>query len=343
MRPPDWTRRILPGVLVLLAAVVGAGVVYEQWARRQMAEEFPPPGELVEFGGARSHLDCAGEGSPTVVLEAGLGVAGSRIWSRVRPGIAADTRVCSYDRAGILWSEAREEPRSADRIARELHRLLEAASVSPPYVLVGHSLGGLLARVYADRHPADVAGLVLVDPSHPGQADRYPSSVAERLSNRFSSLPPRPLFRAWAFVGGYRLTMPAPENPVQAYLWRTVPRGFLGEVAARDRIFEQAGRTGSLGDRPLVVLTADSWEQASALPDSTVGEFREVRRRLHAELAGLSSNSDHRVVRGASHALHRDDPDAVVAAVRDVLAALRDDTVISREEVKTPGQAEDDL
>lgn len=122
--------------------------------------------------------------------------------------------------------------------------------------------------------------------------------------------------------------MPSPDNPVQAHLWRSVPGGFLGEIAARDTIFEQAGRSGALGDRPLVVLTADSWDQISALHDSTVEEFRQVRRRLHAELAGLSSNSDHRMVNGASHAVHRDEPDAVIAAVHDVLEAVRDDSVM---------------
>jgi alpha/beta hydrolase fold len=158
-----WIRRSSLSAVGLLGLAQGAGMVYDQWGRWNTARVYPPPGDLVEFDGARSHLHCVGHGSPTVLLEAGLDPSGSFSWRRVLPDIAVTTRVCAYDRAGILWSEPRPGPRDAHRIADELHALLAAASEPPPYVMVGHSFGGLLVRVFDRRFKGEVVGFVLVD------------------------------------------------------------------------------------------------------------------------------------------------------------------------------------
>lgn len=318
-----WIRRVVLGATSLIVLVVCAGVAYEQWSRRSSAREFPPPGELIEYNGQRSHLHCTGEGSPTVILEAGHGMAGSLAWASVQPGIAAGSRVCSYDRAGILWSEPRDEPRDAVRITEELHGLLEVASESPPYVMVGHSLGGLLVRVFADRFPGEVAGVVFVDAAHPEQFDRYPAEVREFLSEAESSLPSPHLFRLWAAIGAYRFRLDPPQNAIQAFLPRTVPWGFLSERMAQDATAEQAAETGTLGDRPLVVLTAGVGPRYPGVTDAALGEFYDTWLALQAELASLSTNSDQRVIEGASHNIHRDDPEAVIAAVHDVVDAVR--------------------
>ena len=253
-----WARRVLLGVVVLVAAAVCAGIAYEQWSRRQIARDFPPPGRLIEHGGRRSHLHCMGSGSPTVVLEAGLDTDGSQTWAGVQPQIAADaeTRVCSYDRAGILWSEPREEPRDAGRIAGELHGLLDAAGEPPPHVMVAHSLGGPLVRVYSERFPDEVAGFVFVDAAHPEQYSRYPDEVLQVFAAVDSQLPDRRFMKFSVTMGIYRLFTPSRGDAVGAHLWRTVPWGFSGEREARDATFAQAGATGTLGGRPLVVLSA---------------------------------------------------------------------------------------
>ena len=173
-----WIKRIVLGALALVALVLGAGLVYEQWSRWSAARRFPPPGHLVEVEGRSSHLNCTGEGTPTVVLEAGLDSIGALAWVNVQPEIARTARVCSYDRAGIGWSERRAGSRDAVRIAEELHALLAAASESPPYVMVGHSLGGPLVRVFADRFKAEVVGLVFIDSSHPEQLERFPPEAS---------------------------------------------------------------------------------------------------------------------------------------------------------------------
>jgi pimeloyl-ACP methyl ester carboxylesterase len=126
----------------------------------------PVPGRLVSLGSHRLHVHCLGDGSPVVVFDAALG-GSSLSWTFIQPAVAAFTTACTYDRAGFGWSDAGPMPRTAGRIAAELHALLRAAEVPPPYVLVGHSFGGLSIRAYASSYPEDVAGLVFVDPAHP--------------------------------------------------------------------------------------------------------------------------------------------------------------------------------
>lgn len=321
-----WARRVILGVVGLVVAALCAGVAYEQWSRRQIAREFPPPGRLVEHGGRLSHLFCMGNGSPTVILEAGLDTDGSQTWAGVQPQIAAETRVCSYDRGGILWSEPREEPRDANRIAGELHGLLDAAAELPPYVMVAHSLGGQLVRVYSARFPGDVAGFVFVDASHPEQYARYPDEVLEALAVVDSRLPARRLMKVAVTTGIYRLLTPSRGDVIGAYLWRTVPWGFAGERDARDATFAQAGETGTLGDRPLVVLTAGVGPRVPGATDEVLDAFYETWMALQAELAALSTNSEHRIVEGATHYIHQDEPDAVITAVREVVNAVREGT-----------------
>ncbi len=326
-----WIRRALKGAPVLAALVVSTGVVYEQWSRAGVARDFPPVGQLIEHDGRLSHLHCTGDGSPTVVLEAGLDIDGSQTWASIQPEIAAETRVCSYDRAGILWSEPRDEPRDANRIAAELHSLLDAASEPPPYVMVGHSLGGLLVRVYSERFPGEVAGFVFVDASHPEQFDRYPTEVLELLAAQ-PEPPSLLLTRVLAATGVLRLrSPPTREDAAGAFLWRSVAYGFYGERRARDAISEQAAETGTLGDRPLVVLSSGVAPRMPGVTDEVLEELYETWLVLQAELATLSTNSDHRTIEGATHYIHRDAPDTVIAAVREVVDAVRRGTSVQRE------------
>lgn len=150
--------------LVLVLAVV-AGFGYERLARAGDAERYPPPGERVAVDGHRLHLLCSGAGGTTVVLEAGLGEA-TLSWATVQRRLATTTRVCSYDRAGLAWSEPAADAPTAMRSAEELRTLLAAAGELGPYVLVGHSIGATIVRLFADAYPTDVAGIVLIDPTN---------------------------------------------------------------------------------------------------------------------------------------------------------------------------------
>jgi len=312
-------RRVALVAVGLTVVAAAAGAVYEEWSRRRAWRLYPPPGELVRVDGRSFHLHCLGQGSPTVILEAGLDRRGSLAWSTVQPEMAALTRVCAYDRAGIQWSEAGQEPRDAERIASDLHALLEAAEVAPPYVLVGHSLGGPLSRVYAHRFPDEVMGFVWVDSSHPEQLQRLPREVIAARPEPRSRIAPR-ISRA---IGWTRLRGPRARDAGSAFAPTSV-RGVVGEQRALEDVFAQAGGTGPFGGRPLVVLTAGTRPRPPERSEELHARLQEGWLALQVDLATLSINSDHRVIAQASHYIQVDDPEAVVTAVEEVVAAVRD-------------------
>jgi pimeloyl-ACP methyl ester carboxylesterase len=296
-------------------------LVVRQLAVRRADRDFPAPGRLVEFDGRISHVNCTGTGSPTVLLESGLDDRGSWGWADIRDELAQVSRVCAYDRAGFLWSEPREEPRDAERISRELHALLAVASEAPPYVMVGHSNAGLMVRVYDAQFPGEVLGFVFIDASHPEQDRRLPAEVQELITQRKSEPDRRWFFR---LLAPYRIFAPERSTPRTAYWWRSFPDGVLAEGRAVDAMSAQAGRTGSLGHRPVAVLTAGVHLPMPRVSGEGNAAMRRAWLELHGELARLSTNSDHRIVEGAGHYIHRDRPEAVVAAIRDVVTAVRE-------------------
>ena len=160
-RPPRTTRqrllRLLAVFSLVLAGLLLLGLISQAIANAVDAARYPAPGKLVDIGGYQLHINCTGTGSPTVILDAGLGGT-SLDWSKVQPAVARFTRVCSYDRAGYGWSQTGPGPRTSQQIVTELHALLAQAKINGPYVLVGHSAGGLNMRLYAYRYPAEVVG-----------------------------------------------------------------------------------------------------------------------------------------------------------------------------------------
>ncbi len=153
-----WLGRIM--LLIIGLSIVG--YIYEPIVEAAEVKAYPPPGQMVDVGGYHLHINCTGDGSPTVVIESGWGDM-SASWGWVQPEVAKTTRVCTYDRAGMGWSEASPQPRTAREYAKELHTLLAKANEPGPYVLVGHSMGGFTVLVYAHDYPDEVSGLVLVD------------------------------------------------------------------------------------------------------------------------------------------------------------------------------------
>src|SRR5829696_9123890 len=170
-------RRIgmaLLGLIVVLLALAVLGAIYQAIATELAERAYPAPGEMVEVGGYRLHINYTGQGSPTVILDGGLGEFSAQ-WVRVQQEVSGTTRVCAYDRAGMGWSEMGPDPRDARQITSELHTLLGKAGIEGPYVLVGHSFGGMYMQTYAARYPDEVAGVVLVDSStDPDQFSHQP-------------------------------------------------------------------------------------------------------------------------------------------------------------------------
>ena len=191
-------ERIALLCMVLLVTVVAGSSVWNAVALHRFWARHPPRGEVLLVSGHRMHIDCTGSGSPTIVLDAGLG-ADSLTWGAVQPVLSKTTRVCSYDRAGFGWSDPLPAPRDADHIAGELHELLLEARVADPIVLMGHSITGIYMRDYATRYPAEVAGIVFVDGSTPLQ-DENPV-----MKSANSSGPPPWLLRTALVAGVPRL------------------------------------------------------------------------------------------------------------------------------------------
>ena len=158
-KPMNILKRSLIAIAVLIFVLALSGIIYQTAATEADRRDYPAPGHLIDVGGFKMHLSCMGEGSPTVILEAGTAGTAAH-WAWVQPAVAMTTRVCAYDRAGMGWSDPGPEPRDAGQVAADLHALLTTARIDGPYLLVGHSFGGLFTRVFADRYPDEVAGLV---------------------------------------------------------------------------------------------------------------------------------------------------------------------------------------
>jgi pimeloyl-ACP methyl ester carboxylesterase len=312
--------RGLATLFVLIAILALAGASYEAIAAAGDARRYPPPGQLVDVGGYRLHINCVGAGSPTVVLDAGL--SGSSLdWNLVQSELGNTTRVCAYDRAGMGWSDPGPQPRTPRQIADELHTLLMNAGIAEPYVLVGHSLAGKNVRLFALTHPEQVAGMVLVD-ARSEYVDAN-TSPAEVQAFQKASAAQAILYRVARSVGLVRLigaslwgapTMPR-ETRTEGMLLQTSPRGVDAQTAEgleRATDDAQLQAAPSLGDRPLIVVAAGQKVAHDPI-------WAEAQRRQ----AALSSNGRLIVAEGSGHAIHWEQPTLVIDAVRQVVDDVR--------------------
>ena len=192
------------GLFSILLEVLLAGASYQFFSNRRDLRLHPPPGQMIDIGGYRLHLYCTGQGLPTVVFDSGLS-DDSITWYKVQPEIAKVARSCSYDRAGLGWSDPSPLPRTSRVVAEELHRLLKSAKIEGPLILVGHSLGGLNIRMFAALYPMDTAGVVLVDSAYPDQYKRLPVEVQsynEKFLRRLGYFEDTMLF-GWPRLSGW--------------------------------------------------------------------------------------------------------------------------------------------
>lgn len=320
----------------------------------QALAEFARPHQLVDIGGGRRlNLFCTGEGEHTVLLEAG-GSDWSAIWGLVQPLLEADARICSYDRAGLGYSDPAVIPRSPNAIVGDLHALIRAAGLTTPLVLVGHSLGGFNVKLYAALHPGDVSGIVLVDPSEERSTERTHAWLVARMGQlgaarielndldgigfliaryercaatarqapldpasityRRCTDPVRP--RLGPAIAAERLRLQVTERYQAAQASEIANSVYGGDQA--DPIYRLLFSGRPLGDRPLVVLTHGLFDAS----DPADAADHEAMVRLHRQSAALSRRGTQRVVPGTSHNIEIDAPEAIVEAVREVLRQL---------------------
>ena len=313
----SWTRGWLlnPVLAALLLIALGGG--HETVRRSLDSDALAMRGQLVDVGPYRLHLECTGSRGPTVVLEPGQGASAATLgW--IAPAVARDTRVCVYDRAGRGWSDPAATPPDGAQIATDLHTLLQRADVPGPYVLAGHSFGGLYVMSFAAQYPEQVAGLVLVDSTAPNatavsrpEAGSY--SIVKHVSALVSASARFGVGRLIANTS-YAELPPGSRDEARASAATAMEMAsFLDEFAVANRSASQAGELSTLDDKPLIVLTADRGNA-------------EGWTAAQNELATLSTNSLHRVVAGATHQSLVDNPDhaaAVSQAIHDVVVSVR--------------------
>jgi len=296
------------------------------------------PGQLVDIGGRRINMHCAGTGGPTVVLMAGL-FSWSVVWYKVQPVIAQETRVCAFDRAAYGFSDPASQPQIISEVVEDLHNALHAGSIPGPYVLVGHSLGGLEARVYAERWPDDLVGMILVDTAPAGEG------LIDENQPDFDEAEGRESYAAHmlhcAFLAAHKPFEPSspelkdcsaelPKDTPVAFR-KIAPRFFTADYFA-DKVSLMSGlythRYDSadhhrLGAMPLVVLSIEHpwWNHAGAPARERLDRsYGKIWNALHADLARLSSRGVHRVIKESGHEIQLDKPQAVIDAVNEVLA-----------------------
>ncbi|HTW49728.1 MAG TPA: alpha/beta hydrolase [Acidobacteriaceae bacterium] len=312
LRAFSTVRKIAEGIVLSLIALVvlalglnsAVNAVILHHYRAQM------PGALYVVDGHRMRLDCTGSGSPTLVLDAGLGNDGL-IFSAVQPTLAKTTRVCSYDRAGMGWSDPVSTPRDADHIADQLHGLLQAAGISGPIVLMGHSIAGMYIRDYATRYPGQVAGLIFIDASTPWQ-NRDPA-LSKAMRPGGPPLRVRLLTQAMFVLGIPRwmsgCSQPFPAfDPARAKLQaeercHLVVSSPAGESTNFDRSGKETIHTGPYGDLPVLVFTSDP---ALAAKFHEPSDMRAAWDRMQANLKNLSTHSRQIIAANAGHYIQLD-------------------------------------
>ena len=317
-------RRIGAVLLIFFVVIIVAGGIYQLDATRADRLAHPMPGLLIDVGGYKMHIDCTGTGSPTVILDSGMG-DGYLSWRKVQPQIAQLTRVCSYDRAGFGYSDFSPKPRTSRVFAQELRTLLHNAGVPPPYVLVGHSMGGYDVRLYASLYRSEVAGMVFVDASHPDQQKRLPRALNDldatwiHEQEFFEFTMPFGLPRLLGFCAKDAEVRAAECN------FHSV-RESVAELKSISQSAAQTAATGSLGDIPLIVLSQDPDAPQYDLPEDLVKPTNDAWQHMQRELAQLSTRGTQAIAKNSGHYIQLDRPDLVIDAVRNVVDQIRSAT-----------------
>ena len=314
---------------VLLLLVAGAGgFAYNDLSIRHYRQLHPAPGKLYSVDGYEMHLYCTGTGEPTVLLEAGQG-GDWTTWGTVQPGLEKITRTCSYDRAGLGWSDSRPGARDSKAIAEQLHQLLDAAGLRGQLLIVARSAGGLHARAFLDRYPQDVVGLVLIDASTPEQVERFPARVRagwdayhrQLFWDRWLATFGVTRLRGRCGVGGWGAS--APWSPADDDCFPpglATARREAGDFTASAA---ETLHTGPFPAIPVLILSQDPSLRTPGVPEAEQAETADIWNSLQEGLKNLSPRSRRIIARASHHHIEQDRPELVVEEISHLVQELR--------------------
>ena len=318
--------KILIGLACLAALTAAIGAAYQSISVVRDRRDYPMPGRLVDVGGYKMHIYCTGQGAPAVILDSGLGDSFTS-WRKVQPQIAQYTRVCSYDRAGLGYSDPSPSSRTSKDIAQELYRLLHNAGIPAPVVIVGHSVAGYDVRLYASLYRNEVAGVILVDSSHPDQDRRFPAALKEMEAGVDHELEietflmPFGIPRLFASRDPTGCCHNTPADRAARCNLNSVREG-QAEFRSFSESAAQAAATGSLGNIPLVVLSHDPEQPEPGIPADLGKAIDDAWGKMQQELAQLSGQSMRTIAKNSGHYIQLDRPDVVVEAIRNVVGQI---------------------
>ncbi len=320
----------------LLGAIPATGALY-QYVRTQYENyQYPPVGKMIDVGGYKLHINDTGTGGPTVILDAGIG-CNSLDWALVQPEIAKFSRVCSIDRAGSAWSETSSKPRTSEVIVEEMRTLLKKSNISGPYILVGHSFGGLNSQLYASKYPDEVAGIVLVDSAHEDQLQRLPQDANNKQA---ALLKQKALLLTLSRLGVVRLlhSLPQakkqveifPENIRSLYLSQKQQTKHLKTMLEESENLEESlnqlkQAENKIRNKPLIVISAGKapTPQEVGLSQEDTDKMTSAWRELQKDLASKSTKSHHIIAEDSGHMIPQHQPKIIVDAIQSMVNEVR--------------------
>lgn len=334
-------RGLIGLAMLVLVGGSSSSLLAAPTAQSAAGDVFAKSHQLVDIGGREMNLYCSGQGATTVVFDAPSGEAGWN-WFKVQPEVARHTRACVFDRAGLGFSDPAKRPNTAENVAEDLHKLLAGARIKPPYVMVGNSLGGANMQVYAYRYPAEVQGLVLIEPQHEDETSRLDKASQGNLKKVYAMVKEQNDYCLAAAQKGFKPGSEEQMNcigkPADDYgpglgaavvsamskpaYWRATVDEW-DAIGVSDEQLRKLRRP--FGDLPVIVLTRGVSPYAvPGKPQSGLNKAMEDENAaIQKEIAALSTRGKQRVVPGAGHVIHADKPEAVVDAVLEVLHQVK--------------------
>ncbi len=326
-----WTKYIGLGLAGTLGAITLVGVLYHAVSTNIEKNKYPPIGEMVDIGGYQLHIHSQGEGSPTVVFDSGVGCT-SLDWSLVQPTLAKSTRVVSYDRAGYGWSDESPLERTSENIVKELHTLLHNAGIPGPYLLVGHSFGGINARLFASKYPNEVAGIVLVDSSHEDILEKMPMPKPDENKILFMSY--TGCLRLFAKSQMQKSLEMFPESIQSAYLAQSMNtklfKTCFKERAALEKSCAQLKSVGGhIGSKPLTVISAGKTfsSEGTGYTQEQIDAIMAPFELLQNDLVTKSTQAKRIIAEESDHLIPRNQPKIIVDAVLEQLNKIKEEEV----------------